>query len=591
MDSQTSPKPPSALAANLRVNFVLGWAAGIICFIFLLTIPTDPNNVGLFGYSLSRLGLIAVLGIGVLIATVVAIRAVRNETWVELLARRLIQFSTRGEQTDTVLWGAGIGLVSSIIFFLAAYNRISPHFIRLAPLVLWFAILCLQILIFALRFNHLAASDYPEVSKSNIKSRVTLMLIILALALGVRFYVLFAYDLPLEETRRQEIATKLEKRRDWSFCNTYFPFCGPNNNTTASVEPLPILTFAAIILAFQMQAEYFGILLQMTLGLMTIGILYLLIRLLLKDYRPAFVGALIWGVYIPLILETEASLKGEAFFILFLLLGMFFIVLGLEKRHIFVWLLAGFSLGLAALSRTVVIYFIPVLSISLLLTPILAVKRRILNIGLIILAFVVVMTPWTVRNFNVFNAFIPGVTLSGYNLYRHNHILEKDGYLRYVYNREMKAAQKILLEENADILRGDENEYEMDQFYRQEAIKIIRAHPFRYLLLSLYRFIPLWTNYGVRYGYISDLTWNISGLVNLVFLVLAGISVVRRRGVRPPIIIPIVTLLFFYTLSYMLVNARMRFIIPLIPFVLIFTSDQIVSLASKLKLKSNRGIV
>jgi len=410
------------------------------------------------------------------------------------------------------------------------------------------------------------------------------------LALGIRFYVLFAYELPLEKTRRQEIATTLEKRRDWSFCNTYFPFCGPKNNTTASVEPLPILTFAAIIFIFETQAEYFGILLQMTLGLVSIGILYLIIRLLLKDHRPAFLGAFLWGVYIPLILETEASLKGEAFFILFLLLGMFFIVLGLKKKHMLIWLLAGFCLGLAALSRSVVIYFIPILSISLLVTPILAVKRRILNIGLIIVAFVVVMTPWTVRNFTVFNAFIPGVTLSGYNLYRHNHILENDGYLRYVYNREMKAAQKSLLEDNADELRGDENEYEMDQFYRQEAIEIILANPYRYLLLSLYRFIPLWTNYGVRYGYISDLTWNISGLVNLFLLALAGLSIIRRRGMRPPEIIPIMTLIFIYTLSYMLVNARMRFIIPLIPFVLVFTSDQIIYLARKSKLRFNRAI-
>jgi 4-amino-4-deoxy-L-arabinose transferase-like glycosyltransferase len=295
-------------------------------------------------------------------------------------------------------------------------------------------------------------------------------------------------------------------------------------------------------------------------------------------------------VYIPLILETEASLKGEAFFILFLLLGMFFIVLGLEKKYIPIWLLAGFCLGLAALSRSVLIYFIPVLSISLLATPIMAVKRRILNIGLTILTIAVVMTPWIVRNFNVYNAFIPGVTLSGYNLYRHNHILEKDGYFRYVYNKEMKAAQQRLLEDNADILRGDENEYEMDQFYRQEAIEIILANPFRYLLLSLYRFIPLWTNYGVRYGYISDLTWNISALVNLFFLALAGFSIVRRRGIRPPKIIPVVTLLFFYTLSYMLVNARMRFIIPLIPFVLVFTSDQIIYLATNSKLRSNRDI-
>lgn len=590
MISQTFPKPSSALTANLRMNFILGWAAGMLSLILLLSIPTDPDNVGLFGYSLSRLGLIGVLGFGVLIASVVVFRSVRDETWLDLLARRLIVFSAWDEQTDIFLWGAGIGLFSSIIFFLAAYNINSPYLIRISPLVLWFVILCLQILIFFFRFDSLATSEYSEVSKTNLRSHTTLMLIILTVALGIRFYVLFAYELPLEKTRRQEMATVVAVRRELSFCNTYFPFCGPKNDTTAAVEPLPLLTFAVIIFVFKTQAEYFGILLQMMLGLVSIGVLYLTIRLLLKDHRPAFLGAFLWGVYIPLILETEASLKGEAFFILFLLLGMFFIVLGLEKKYVPIWLLAGFCLGLAALSRSVLIYFIPVLSISLLATPIMAVKRRILNIGLTILAFAVVMTPWIVRNFNVYNAFIPGTTLSGYNLYRHNHILEKDGYFRYVYNKEMKPAQRRLLEDNADILRGDENEYEMDQLYRQEAIEIILANPSRYLLLSLYRFIPLWTNYGVRYGYISDLTWNISAMVNLVFLALAGFSIVRRRGVRPPEIIPIVTLLFFYTLSYMLVNARMRFIIPLIPFVLVFTSDQIIYLATNSKLRSNRDI-
>jgi hypothetical protein len=531
-----------------------------------------------------------VLGFGILIASVFAFRSVRDKSWLDLFSRRLIQFSAKDEQTDAVLWGAGIGLVSSIAFFIAAFNINSPYLIRISPLVLWFVVICLQILILSLRFDRLIASDKLEVSKTSLRSHATLILIILLLALGMRLYVLFAYEVPLEKTRRQEIATLVAKRRNLTFCNTYFPYCGAGNNTTASVEPLPIFTFAAIIAVFKTHAEYFGILIQMILGLASIGVLYFLIRLLLRDHRPAFLGAFLWGLYVPLILETEASLKGEAFFILFLLLGMLSIVLGMRKKHILIWLVAGSCLGLAALSRSVLIYFIPVLCLALLVTPIMTVRRRLLNIGLTILAFVVVMTPWTVRNFNAFNAFIPGVTLSGYNLYRHNHILEDDGYLRYVYNREMKAAQKQLLEENADILRGDENEYEMDQIYRQEAVKIILANPFRYLLLSLYRFIPLWTNYGVRYGYISDVTWNISGLVNLIFLSLASISLVRRRGKRPPEIIPIATLIIFYTLSYMLVNARMRFIIPLIPFVLVFTSDQIIYLALKSKFRAIANI-
>lgn len=335
MISQTLPKPPSALSANLRMNFILAWGAGMFSLMLLLSIPRDADNVGLFGYSFSRLGLIGVLGFGFLLASVVAYRSVRDETWLGLFTQRLIDFSAKDEQTDYVLWGAGIGLVSSIIFFLAAYDGESPYLIRMSSLVLWFAIICLQILILSLRFDRLATSENSGVSKTSLRTRAILILIILALALGIRLYVLFAYEVPLEKTRIQEIATLVAKQRNLSFCNTYFPFCGPGNNTTASVEPLPLLTFAAIIIVFEAQAEYFGILLQTTLGLVSIGVLYLIIRLLLKDNRPAFLGALIWGMYIPLILETEASLKGEAFIIIFLLLGMFFIVLGLKKSIFF----------------------------------------------------------------------------------------------------------------------------------------------------------------------------------------------------------------------------------------------------------------
>lgn len=586
MYPSTTPESTPALTANLRTNFLLCWIAGMLSLILLLSIPSDVNAGGLFGFSLARLGLIGVLGFGILIASVLAFRSIRDVNWLASFTRRLILFSGKDDQTDVVLWGAGIGLVSSMLFFLAAYNVKSPYLTRISPIVLWFSIICLQILILSLRFDRLIAIDKLEGSKTSLRSRAALILIILLLALGVRLYVLFAYEIPLEKTRREEIATLVAKRHNLTFCNTYFPYCGAGNNATASVEPLPILAFAAIIIIFETHAEYLGVLLQMTLGLASIGVLYLIIRLLLKDHRPAFLGAFLWGVYVPLILETEASIKGEAFFIIFLLLGMYFILLGLGRKHILIWLVAGFCLGLAALSRSVLIYFMPVLSIVLLIMPVVTVKRRILNIGLTILAFAVVLTPWTIRNYNVFNAFIPGVTLGGYNLYRHNHILVKDDYFRYVYNQEMKAAQRQLLEDNAGILRGNENEYEMDQFYRQKAVEIILANPFRYLLLSLYRFIPLWTNYGVRYGYISDLTWNISGFVNLILLALAGFSLFRRRGIRPLEIIPIVTLLFFYTLSYMFVNARMRFIIPVVPFVLIFSSDQIIYLAAKLKKRS-----
>ena len=579
--------PPSRLISTLRWNLIIGWTAGVLCFILLLSIPTDFDNVWLLGYSASRWSLILLQGLALLLATYFTFRSLRGGGLARL-QHRLVNFGAEQIWADVLLWGAGLFLTSSLIYFLAIVNTATPYLTRIIPLVLWLAILSLQVLIFAFRFT---PGNFPEIKPPpavNLRTRVKWISIILLLGTGLRLYVLYAYDLPLEETRRQKVAVNLAEQRSMAYCHPYFPFCEPDNDQTASVEPLPVLIFGIIMILVDNQPAYLGVLLQMILGILSIGIVYFIVRFMFDDHRSAFLGALIWSLYLPLVLEVEASLKGEAIFSFFLGLGMAVILLALDRQRVGLWLLAGFFLGLAALSRSVLIYFIPVLLLILLLLPGTSSKRRMANSLVLVLSFTLTLTPWVRRNYQTFNAFIPGVTLSGYNLYRHNYYIGTEDPFHYVYNDEIEAVQEILLEENVGFLSGSEDEYQMDRFYASLALDVITANPSRYLLLSAYRFIPLWTNFGVRYGFISDLTWNLSGIGNLAFLALALVSMARRRFHRPPKIIPIIALILFFTLSHMLVNARMRFVIPAIPYVIAFACDQLVFWADSRKLAGTR---
>jgi hypothetical protein len=116
--------------------------------------------------------------------------------------------------------------------------------------------------------------------------------------------------------------------------------------------------------------------------------------------------------------------------------------------------------------------------------------------GLVIL----LMAPWLIRNKIVLGRPILGSSLIGYNLYRMNYMIGTGDYFRHVGGAEGLAATQALLTRRTDLM-GVENEAQMDLIYRDEAIAVIRTHPKQYLLLSAYRFLPLWFNWGYPEAY------------------------------------------------------------------------------------------
>jgi hypothetical protein len=147
----------------------------------------------------------------------------------------------------------------------------------------------------------------------------------------------------------------------------------------------------------------------------------------------------------------------------------------------------------------------------------------------------------------------------------------------------MRAATARLIERRTD-LRGDENEAEMDHIYQQEALQIIKDHPGRYMLLSLYRFIPLWTNLAVRD---EDMRFNklfyVVGMENIILLTLGIAAALRGGGTQRRFLWPIIGLVAYFTLIHMLVNAKMRYIVPVMPYVMLCAAAQCIYLVTRLR--------
>jgi len=83
--------------------------------------------------------------------------------------------------------------------------------------------------------------------------------------------------------------------------------------------------------------------------------------------------------------------------------------------------LAGFFLGVGALTRSILYPLLPLAALFLFLAVRETFIGRIKSIAFLILGFAIVIAPWATRNFFLFNEFVPVGTMGGLNLHMGNY--------------------------------------------------------------------------------------------------------------------------------------------------------------------------
>lgn len=136
---------------------------------------------------------------------------------------------------------------------------------------------------------------------------------------------------------------------------------------------------------------------QVVLGCATVILVYLLAQYCLSQWMALF-AAFLAGISPHLIVCTTYVLTETLFtFLTFLSLWLF--VYGIQKHKTYVLCLAGITLGLAALTRPTLQYFIFLIIPIVYLESIRQFKLK--NCLLVLLCFVFTMAPWFIRNYQV----------------------------------------------------------------------------------------------------------------------------------------------------------------------------------------------
>lgn len=407
-------------------------------------------------------------------------------------------------------------------------------------------------------------------------------ILLLALILGI---IKLRIDPPSPEfnweNRWWQIALNVARGDGYVSCKpNYFPFCGPGNDVTAMREPLPVLTFALIALLTNeslLAAASFIVLLNLAI----IVALFHLTREL-SNTRTGLLAAFLWACYLAPVRLFYSQISGDLFSCLGIICGLIYFLRAQKSGRNWEWFVSGLLFGLAILSRSAVLVVAGTLTIGLFFVLAWRARRSsslrlqgLAPVFIFAFAWIVVISPWVIRNSVAFGRPVVGSTLSGYYLYRQNHILPTDDYLRFVSGGEFEPVMEEMISRRQD-LTGSENEAQMNEIYLQEGVQIIREYPLRYIMLSVYRFAMLWFNWGVNEVYGKPNTaGDIMMVIQNIFLLIGGMIGLRGRIQQTwPLLLSVLS----FSGVYMAVMAHLPYIIPVTPALLALSAIALMQL-------------
>ena len=268
---------------------------------------------------------------------------------------------------------------------------------------------------------------------------------------------------------------------------------------TAARSPLPVVVFAGALSVLKTHFYYPLLLLAWCCsGVVAVCAYRIAARASGREWIGLWTGVVFACYLSEMFITTTYSMASEPLFAACLAVYVLLLIRAADRPGLGIALAAGVMLGLTALSRPTVLW-LPVVSVAWLLFELRAGvwrvrrERGLAMATAFVLAFAAVQVPWVVRNYRVFGDPIVTTTLGGFNLYRHNGMIEEGKYHTGYSHPEMERRIRQLAAATGRPLESF-NEAELNTLLKAEGARIIRTYPLRYVKLSAMRTVWIWYN-------------------------------------------------------------------------------------------------
>jgi 4-amino-4-deoxy-L-arabinose transferase-like glycosyltransferase len=366
------------------------------------------------------------------------------------------------------------------------------------------------------------------------------------------------------------LARSLLAGRGYSFTEKWYPFT-PANTPTAHwsfIYPLYLAGIYAVTGYHPLAARLF----QGAVGGALICILIYLIGRRVVNEDTGLVSAGLAAVY-GYFIYYSVALMTETFFIVLVLLSLYLSLEIKEKPALARWLLLGLALGMASLLRQTVLLFVPFL-LFWLFWELIGRGVRWWYFTIPVVVILLMIAPWTVRNYRVYHQFLPLNSNVGYALFASNH-----PHLGTDWRND-----EIVVPVPEEL--AGQNEAELNQALTRKGIEFILADPKRYVGLTMDKtleYFKFWPSSDS--SPISNLNRVLSFGLYLPFMILGlCLSFSRWRN-----FLPLYLFIVIHTGIHLLSWPALRYRLPVDAVLMVFAGLTLIELAKQLKTR-RRGL-
>lgn len=306
---------------------------------------------------------------------------------------------------------------------------------------------------------------------------------------------------------------------------------------------------------------------------------FLIYKIYLKifnDRLGAFIAFVIVLFY-PFFIYYQGLLLSENIFITLLIISFYYIYSWYEedfKINNF-FLLANFFLVLTIYSKGTLSLLPPLLLSGFYFFNKYNIRNSIKILCLSLFLYGIFLSPWWIRNYKIFNQFIPFTTSSGMNFYLGNNSSNLNGGCDWSIDVNQSEARKMF---------NIKDELESNRAFKEEAISFIKNNPERFVELAwlklkrFYNFIPNAQVYKQGYyKWVSLFSYGVVFVLSLI-LIIFNIKYFKKLSA-------IYILFLYYTILHVVFIASIRYRLPIEPFMIILASALVSKVLIRLNIK------
>ena len=306
--------------------------------------------------------------------------------------------------------------------------------------------------------------------------------------------------------------------------------------------------------------------------------IYRLSLIMFQDKRVAIATFSVMLFY-PYFVYYQGLLLSETMFNTFLVLSFYYIYRWYETNFVLnrYFLLANVFLVLSIYVKATLSLLVPfLLPLFFILNNFKEIKKFMMISLSTIFLYALFMSPWWIRNYNIFDTFIPFTTTSAWNLYLGNNPKNLNGGIDW-----SKDVDKVVVAR----IKNIDSELERNNAFKNEAVKFILNNPDRFfelMYLKLKRFYSIVPNADTYsqgyYKWISIISY---GPIFILFVISTFIFI-RKFTMLSAIYI----LFAYFTLLHTVIIASLRYRLPLEPFMILLALPVFMVILEKMKIIS-----